>query len=125
MVILQMLIGVLCEVVNSVGQERRDAADIDLVKRELLSSLNECDDGDGKINGQELMRVMQHKRSREVLHKLNINELFLLQLQKIMFPTPTSEVTIKSVLDLLVICRGSCNATVQTLAGGFAFMEAQ
>lgn len=125
LLILQMLIGVLCDVVTTVGAEQRDALAIGLVKQELLGDLKKFDDGDGKISQSELMTVMNNPTSIQLINKLNINRLFFLQLAKMMLSKPGTEVSISDVLDLMIMCRGDNNATVQSLAGGFGFMFAQ
>jgi hypothetical protein len=122
LLVLQMLIGVLCDVVSRVGQEQRDAQAIGLVKQELLEELQVFDSGDGKISHPELMTVMKCPKSAAVLKKLNINRLFLFELQKMMFPKPNSQVPIKSVLTLMILCRGDNQATVEALSGGFCFL---
>lgn len=118
MLILQMLIGVLCDVVSRVGSEQRDATAIGLVKQELLSDLKRFDGGDGKISQKELRRVMNSPESKRLLRKLDINRGFLLELQKMMFTKPGQQVTIKSVLELMIMCRGENPTTVQSMAGG-------
>jgi len=118
MLILQMLIGVLCDVVSRVGSEQRDATAIGLVKQELLVDLKEFDGGDGKISQDELMTVMKSPSSTALLKKLNINRLFLLELQKMMFTRPGQQVTIKAILELMIMCRGDNVVTVESMAGG-------
>merc|ERR1719247_1175241 len=59
LLVLQMLIGVLCDVVSRVGSEQRDAAAIGLVKQELLEDLKRFDGGDGKISQQELLEDLK------------------------------------------------------------------
>merc|ERR1719398_394925 len=49
LLILQMLIGVLCDVVSRVGQEQRDAQAVGLVKQEIFEELEKFETGDGKI----------------------------------------------------------------------------
>jgi len=119
LLILQMLIGVLCDVVSQVGQEQRDADAIGLVKQELLEIIVALDNGDGKISRQEMLTVMKHPKSIAVQKRLNINQLFLLQLQKMLFPRENSTVPIGSVLQLMIMCRGENSSTVRTLSGGF------
>merc|ERR1719262_538301 len=63
MLILQMLIGVLCDVVARVGSEQRDAQAIGLVKQELLQSLRDYDNGDGMISQKELLLVMADSKA--------------------------------------------------------------
>jgi len=118
MLILQMLIGVLCDVVSRVGSEQREATAIGLVKQELLADLKQFDGGDGKISQEELLQVMSNPSSKAVLKKLNINRLFLLELQKMMFTKPGQQVSIKSALTLMVMCRGDNPTTVEAMAGG-------
>jgi len=118
MLILQMLIGVLCDVVSRVGSEQRDSVAIGLVKQELLEDLKRFDGGDGKISQEELKSVMHNPKSKAILRKLNINRGFLLELQKMMFQTPGQQVTIKSVLELMIMCRGDQPTTVEAMSGG-------
>lgn len=118
MLILQMLIGVLCDVVARVGSEQRDASAVGLVKQELLANLMQYDDGDGKINQQELITVMKDPRSKAVLRKLNINRAFVLELQKMMFTHHGQRVPIKAVLQIMVMCQGANIATVESVSGG-------
>jgi hypothetical protein len=122
LLILQMLIGVLCDVVAKVNEEQRQAETVGMVKQELLGKLQEVDDGDGKISHEELTRVMNDPTSRAVLKKLGINRLFLMQLQAMLYPTPGSVVPIKSALELLVLCKSDNPVTIETLAGGFCYV---
>jgi len=125
LLILQMLIGVLCDVVSQVGQERRDSRAVGVVRQELLGTLKELGDGEGNISQAELLQVMSHAKCTAVLEHLNINRAFLLQMQNLMFPTPQAKVSIKAILELMIMCRGEETATVQTLAGGLCFVEQQ
>jgi len=125
LLILQMLIGVLCDVVSRVGQEQRDAQAIGLVKQELLSVIRDFDDGHGKIVQKSLLKVMRHPRTVPVLKKLNINRLFLLELQKMMFPKEDSAVSIKAVLELMILCRGDNPTSVEILSGGICYLTSE
>lgn len=118
LLILQMLIGVLCEVVSQVNQEQRDAAALGLVRQELLGELTKFAGDDGKISQEELFEVMNNPKSRALLKRLNINLAYLLELQKMMFARPGQLVSIKAVLQLMVMCRGNMLTTVETMAGG-------
>merc|ERR1719162_2672284 len=106
MCILQMLIGVLCDVVSTVKAEETEANAIGLLKQELLADLTECDDGDGKISQKELHAVMDAPRSRAILRRLKINYPFLKELQKGMYTKPDMQVPVKDILELMVLCRG-------------------
>jgi len=117
MLILQMLIGVLCDVVSRVGSEQRDATAIGLVKQELRQELMEADGGDGKISQEELLKIMKNPHSKALMRKLNINAAFLAELQKMMFTKPGQQVSIKQVLNLMIMCRGDNATTVESMSG--------
>jgi len=122
LLILQMLIGVLCDVVSRLDEEQRDADAIGLVKQELLSELRRIAGEDGRISQTELLSVMRDKKSKAVLKKLNINATFLYESQRILFPTPGSKVAITPLLKTMLDCRGNDVATVHSLAGTFHFI---
>merc|ERR1719375_1695501 len=90
MTVMNMLIGVLCEVVSAVAQGERDEAAINLMKETILMDLKQFDNGDGMITRQELMSVMRDPQSKAVLRGLNVDQLFLLELQSMLFPKPDS-----------------------------------
>lgn len=120
--ILQMLIGVLCNIVDGVSKEARESHAIAVVKSELLGPLKDFDDGDGKIKQEELQSVMKDPRARAVLEHLGINRLFLLEMQALMFLKEDSVVSIEKILEMLVMCRSENPGTVEILAGGFCFI---
>jgi hypothetical protein len=120
--ILQMLIGVLCDVVSGISQDQHESHDVALVRQELLGNLIAFDDGDGKISKWELTQVMENPGSKAVLQKLKINRLFLLELQELLFPKDSTSVPIKSVLDLLLLCRGANSTKVEVFAAGILFI---
>lgn len=118
LLILQMLIGVLCDVVSSMRTEQRDAHDIQLVKQELLEDLRRHDNGDGLISQKELLSVLHDTKAKAVLRKLNISRAFVLELQKLMFTHAGQQVPIRVILQLLVMCRGHEKTTMESMSGG-------
>lgn len=120
--VMNMLIGVLCEVVSAVAQGERDEAAIMLVKQSILMDLKQFDNGDGMITRQELMSVMRDPQSKAVLRGLNVDQLFLLELQSMLFPKPDSTVAIKGIMELMLLCRGDLPVTVQHIASAQASM---
>eukprot|EP00913_Durusdinium_trenchii_P025187 g23646.t1 len=58
--LMNMLIGVLCEVVSMVGQSEREELLVELVKRELLDIIIEADeDGDGLMSHAEFLKRLE------------------------------------------------------------------
>jgi hypothetical protein len=121
LLILQMLIGVLCDVVAQVNDEQRDSKAIALVRQELANKLRKLNNGAGKITRYELHQVVVDPRTRIVLDKLRINRIFLLQMEEIIFDL-TPSITIRAALDLLLMCRSEKVVNVEVLAGGFSFI---
>lgn len=115
--ILQMLIGVLLDVVSSVKAEEQDAVAIGLLKQELLNKLSELDDGDGRISEEELQALISVPHSKALLKKMNVNHAFFVELIKSMYSKPGMLVPITSILELMVTCRGDNVSTVETMAG--------
>merc|ERR1712110_974103 len=50
--VMNMLIGILCEVVNAVAASEKEESDIAVMKNSILLELKKFDDGDGMIVGE-------------------------------------------------------------------------
>jgi len=122
MTVLQMLIGVLCEVVGDTTKEKAAAKNVAIMKSQIVERLRRFDDGDGLITQIELAKIMQDPHSKKVLRSLNINELFLLQMLKMAYPRPDSAVAFKPLTEIMLMCIGDSPATVETMAGGISYM---
>lgn len=118
--ILNMLIGVLCDLVTQVNNEQKAAQAVAYVKQVLAGRLREVAT-DGLIGRHELQKIMHE--SKGVLKKMGINELFLFQMEEMLYADETGRsIPIKAALDLLLMCRSDNAATVETLAGGFGYL---
>merc|ERR1740138_457571 len=82
--------------------------------------LMEYDDGDGLISQEELSEVIHDSSSKSALKRLNIDQLFLIELQSTLFPDTESKIGIKSVMELMMMCRGELPVTVHHLATSHA-----
>jgi hypothetical protein len=120
--ILQMLIGVLCDVVSRVGANQRDGDAIALMKQEVIHDLHEYVDENNKVSRDKLREAMSKPETKAVLKQLNINQLFLTELQKAMFAGGNTGVSIKAVTEMMLLCRGDNAATVEALASGFHYI---
>jgi hypothetical protein len=121
LLILQMLIGILCELVTEVNAEQRSSEAVALIRQELAGRLKKSHLTDGMISRSDLCTLMLDPRSKAVLDKLKINTLFLLQMQEMVFDL-SPLITIKDALDLMLLCRSDNRANVEVLAGGFCFI---
>merc|ERR1719478_1872987 len=120
---MNMLIGVLCEVVSQVAKDEKDMAGIQLVKQTILLHLMSFDnEGNGMITKDELKHVMNDPESRSVLKQLHVDRLFLMELQELLFVTPDSAIHVKAIMELMLMCRGDLPVTVKHLAASQAAM---
>jgi len=118
MLILQSLIGVLCDVVSQVRAEEQDAHVIGLVKQEILSDLRKYEGGSNVISQEELLSVLQKPPTIALMKKLKIDRVYFWEVQKCLFTKPGQTVPIKACLDLMVTCQGNNPTTVEAMAGG-------
>jgi len=123
MTILQMLIGVLCEVVSETNRQHEAARVINVMKQQVMWKLAQFDDGDGKITLQELEQLLNDPECKTVFRNLNINRLFLMEMQKLMFPTKDSAINFKPLTEMMLSCRGDNPATVETIANGLSYLS--
>jgi hypothetical protein len=121
--VMNMLIGVLCRVVTAVAEGEMDDAAIRLVKESILVDLRKFDDGNGMMTHDALVQVMCDPQSKAVLKSLNVDRLFLMELQRMLFPKPGSQVPIKNLMELMLMCRGDLPVTVKALSSGLSYIS--
>lgn len=121
--VMNMLIGVLCRVVTAVAEGEVDDAALRLVKETILLDLKKFDDGKGMLTHEGLVEVMSDPQSKAVLRSLNVDRLFLMELQRMLFPTKESSVSIKTLMELMLMCRGDLPCTVKSLSSGLSYVS--
>merc|ERR1719506_2755418 len=75
------------------------------------------------ITHEELDEVLQDPHSQEILHSLDIDRLFLTELQSALFRSGGERVPIKGILELVLLCRGELPSQVKHVASGQAFLH--
>jgi len=115
--VMNMLIGVLCEVVSSVANAEKDEAAIKLMKESILVELKRFDeDGNGLISPDELQHVMRDPQAMYVLNSLEVDTHSLQEMMDmILQQSESNEVTIGLIMDLMLMCRGDLPSTVKHL----------
>jgi hypothetical protein len=124
MTVMNMLIGVLCEVVSAVAQGERDEAAIKVMKETILVELKQFDkDGNGNISKGELTHVMKNKQALAVLRSIDVGADCLSELQQMLFydKPDDAEVSIDRVMELLLQYRGNLQTTVKHMVEAHAF----
>merc|ERR550514_1293988 len=121
MTVMNMLIGVLCEVISEVAQAEREEAAISMVKRNLLTVLKDLDeDGSGEISQSELRSVSVKKNVGAVLQHLNVDINYLMEFQEMLYDSQ-DELSIPFIMDMILNFRGDRAVTVKDLFEAQAF----
>jgi hypothetical protein len=124
--ILQMLIGILCQVINETTQREKYQRDMHQLREHLVSMLKEQDkDSDARFSQAELTEMIQGPSSRNALENMQINIVFMMHLVHTLLPTPDSTASMEDVINALMACRSNQTATVATCAGGFNSLSRQ
>jgi len=111
--VMNMLIGVLCEVVSAVAAAEKEDSAIRLVKDKLLALLRELDeDGSGEISRQEIQQVLDNEDAMAVLENLQVDVHHLME-QLDMFFEEGGDLTIQQIMDLILMLRGDRPITMK------------
>jgi len=103
---LNMLIGVICEVVSAATVGERDACAIRVLKQTIFSELVRFDnDGNMHINQEELKNVIEDQCVQDVLLGLEVDGNQLSEMLFTLFPQPNSEVPIERIMEIILLCR--------------------
>merc|ERR1712151_250875 len=107
--VMNMLIGVLCAVVNTVAETEKDKLEIRLLKGTLLVLLKSLDtSGDGKISWDELEQLLNDEASSKVLESLEVKPAYLMDYGEMFFEdSETGELDLADIMDLILMLRGS------------------
>jgi len=113
--VMNMVIGVLCEVVASVTEAEKEEIAHNLLKESILVELKKFDDGDGLISEDELGDLMTNHQAVECLQALGVNVDFLQTLQVKTYEVPETTVSIPDLLEQMLMCREETPATMRHL----------
>ncbi len=110
--LMNMLIGILCEVVSTVTQKERDEVAIRVMKNSILKELKHFDaNSNGMISKEELTEVMKSEGTLMALRSLDVDAACLRELQRALFSD--AEVAIEGIMELLLSHRGNLPCTVK------------
>merc|ERR1719350_1747308 len=104
--VMNMLIGVLCEVVSAVGHHEREEAAIRLLKQSILVELLKFDkDGDALISKEEFEYIMKDESAMRALVSLGVDVHYLRDYQNMLYEWE-AEYSIEAIMQLCLVCRG-------------------
>lgn len=121
MTVMNMLIGVLCEVVTAVAAAEKEEAAIRLVKETVLVMLKKLDeDGSGEISKEEMNMVFDDEAALQVLASLQVDMTHLVDYLDMYFEQQ-SELSIYQIMDLILMLRGDRVPTMKDMLDREAF----
>jgi len=124
MTMMNMLIGILCEVVSAVAATEKENAAIKFIKETILVLLKSLDtDGSFTISREELRSVCQDPDALKVLGDLEVDVMYLLDLQAMLYRRPDSTLSVKAIMDLILNLRGDRQATVKDVIDANTFVR--
>mmetsp|Transcript_64246 Transcript_64246/g.150872 ORF Transcript_64246/g.150872 Transcript_64246/m.150872 type:complete len:630 (+) Transcript_64246:66-1955(+) len=123
--VMNLLIGVLCEVVTLVASAEREELLIGFVQGQLEKIVATVDlDGNGLISHKEMKAILQDKDAVRALHSVGVDPVSLVDLADVLFPLSKdtddgeesrSEMTFVQFMQELLELRGKNTATVKDM----------
>jgi len=113
--VLNMLIGVVCEVVSAAAEVEREEDKTEELRNHILNVVNFVDeDGDKKVSADEFVRICENPEAVEALHELDVDVIALVDYADVVFQD-RRELSMKDFTDLLVQFRGINTGKVKDL----------
>jgi len=119
--VMNMLIGVLCEVVSAVAAAEKEQMQVSFAREKLGGILDELDeDGNGKISQDEFAGLLNNREACIALHSLGVDVIGLVDFADVIFEhtddeEQETELTFPEFMDIVLQLRGSANATVRDI----------
>jgi hypothetical protein len=123
--VLNMLVGVLCEVVSTVATVEREELAAEHVKSHLLSVLLSNDeDGNQLVSRHEFQEVLLQQQTRNLLVGCGVDIIGLLELTEYIF-RESEEITFGEFFSLVLQLRGSNTCTVKDIVDTRKFFHTE
>merc|ERR1740117_1641810 len=124
---MNMLIGVLCEVVSAVAVSEKEEMLVTFVHEKLSAVMELIDeDGGGTISRHEFMQILDNEEAIESLEAVGVDVIGLVDYVDFIFETdgaeefmegdekpPETELTLSDFMGVILQLRGSNSATVK------------
>merc|ERR1712194_436359 len=121
--VMNMLIGVLCEVVSMVAENEREQLNAEWVKEVLQGVLEELDENnDGKLSREEVGRLIMQPRAAKVISEVGVDVEGLVDLAEFYLFNESDDVMFEDFIGLVLQLRGSNDASVKDLVDLRRFM---
>eukprot|EP00929_Paragymnodinium_shiwhaense_P120738 TRINITY_DN9276_c0_g5_i1.p1 TRINITY_DN9276_c0_g5~~TRINITY_DN9276_c0_g5_i1.p1 ORF type:complete len:911 (+),score=225.90 TRINITY_DN9276_c0_g5_i1:113-2845(+) len=115
MTIMNMLVGVLVEVVSTVASVEKETIQVNFVKQKLQSTLEELDENqDGMISRHEFNMLLAMPESARALQDVGVDVVGLVDFADVIFDDQES-LTFANFMEMVLQLRGSNMATVKDI----------
>jgi len=125
--VMNMLIGVLCEVVSAVAQVERESMTIDFVKDTLQKVLGDADEnGDGNISKDEFQGLLESPKALLALKEVDVDPLSLIDFTDYIFEDDGEPVKLSfgEFMEMVLQLRGTNTTTVKDMVELRRFIRA-
>jgi len=120
--IMNMLIGVMCEVITEVTKEEKENLARSELRGTILQMLKRLDaDGSGDISKEELMSVVKDPDAIAVFHDLEVDMPHFLHIQDMYYDEPGTSISISQIMHTILECRGDRPTLTQDIVNGHVF----
>jgi len=123
--VMNMLIAVICEAVNSVAATEKEAIQVNMVRRtlsELLEQVEQHDSKEGRISETEFLLLLQNPEATLLMKEVGVDPIALVDHADAMFVSEDLEsgsseqsLCFEEFAQLILSLRSSCRATVKDI----------
>lgn len=118
--ILNMLIGVLCEVISAVAAEEKESMIVDKVHEKFGKIVNDLDEnGDGFLSWEEFEMLIDHPEAVAALESVNVDPASMVDVAEDFFTDAglPVKVSFAEFMSMVLDLRGGQKATVKDMMG--------
>merc|ERR1712137_1304733 len=115
--LMNMLIGMMCEVVSKTTGERNQDRAIKALKQSVLVQLQKFDtNGNNMISSHEFADVLNDVVTLNIFDQFGIDLDYVEQFANLLFDTPTGETSIHKLMDLMLAARKDLPVSLKHLS---------
>eukprot|EP00927_Polykrikos_kofoidii_P069533 TRINITY_DN6504_c0_g1_i5.p1 TRINITY_DN6504_c0_g1~~TRINITY_DN6504_c0_g1_i5.p1 ORF type:complete len:807 (+),score=156.23 TRINITY_DN6504_c0_g1_i5:102-2522(+) len=113
--VMNMLVGVLCEVVSVVSSVEKEALTVNYVKSRLMAMFNEVEaDNDCMISKQEFDTLLVRPQAARIIQEIGVDVVGLVDFSDYIFKDG-GQLSFPDFMELVLQLRGSNNSTVKDI----------
>jgi len=116
--VMNMLIGVLCEVIAAVAEEEKESMMVDKVNEKFSDIVNELDtSGDGSLSWDEFQLILDYPQALKALESVNVDPEIMVEMAEDFFfdDGEKVDVTFEQFMEMVLDLRGGQCACVQNV----------